>query len=150
MMLKKARKHWLPLAISLLLAVMLLSAIQVVVVLAAETTPDQPSDVTIQPLVKTLEFLAQGLGVGGVIAFLLEKPGWFKNLTSNAKWWLVLSLSVGLPLLAQVALQLVPAEVFAVVEPFWQAAAKGFVIWTFSQGIHLFQKRVDKAKALPA
>ena len=91
-------------------------------------------------LVEVLRMLAQGIGVGAVIAFLMEKFGWFQRLGTESKWWTILGISMGLPILAEVALQFVPPDVWAMLEPYWMAIASGFLAWAGSQGVHLVQK----------
>ena len=85
--------------------------------------------------------LARGVGLGAVIAFLFENVGWFQELPSNIKWWVILCLSLALPVLAQLAVQLVPADVWALLEPYWQALAAGFLVWAGSQGTHLLANK---------
>ncbi len=87
-------------------------------------------------LVEVLKMLTAGVGVGAVISFLFEKITFFQNLSSQAKWWVVFGLSLGLPLAAQVALQFVPPDVWAMLEPYWQALAAGFLVWVGSQVVH--------------
>jgi len=92
----------------------------------------------------TLALLAQGAGVGAVIAFLFEHVGWFQSLPSNVKWWGILGMSIVFPLLAQIAVQLIPPDVWAMLEPYWQALAAGFLVWAGSQGTHvLFNKKLN-------
>lgn len=86
-------------------------------------------------LTAVIQLIAAGV-VGGIISFLFERLGWFGNLTSDQRWWLILSLSVGLPLLAQFALQFVPAETWATLEPYWRSVALGFASWLASQVVH--------------
>jgi hypothetical protein len=81
--------------------------------------------------------------VGAVIAFLFEKVTWFQGLSPSAKWWTILGLSVGLPVLATVALQFIPASVWVLVEPYWRAIATGFLIWAGSQAFHLYSQRAS-------
>jgi len=103
--------------------------------------PAQPPDVP--SLVEALTLLAQGLGTGAVLAFLFERFKWFQNQTPTFRWWFIFGMSLGLPLLAQVALQFVPENVWAVLEPYWRALALGFVSWAGAQGAHLLQKAVE-------
>lgn len=93
-------------------------------------------------LVNVLTLLAQGGGLGVVLAFLLEKVSWFQNLESNAKWWFIFAISLGVPLLAQVIIQFVPPDVLETLEPFWHTLALGFLAWAGSQGMHLIHKRL--------
>lgn len=89
---------------------------------------------------EVLKLLAQGIGVGGVIAFLFERFGWFQGLSGNAKWWVIFGISFGLPMLAQVALQFVPAAWWPALEQVWHVVAAGFLTWLGSQALHLLQK----------
>jgi len=96
-----------------------------------EHTPD---------MVGVLRMLAQGVGVGAVVAFLFERLKWFQALSGEAKWWTILGISMGLPILAQLALQFTPAEMWAIMEPYWQAIASGFLAWAGAQGVHLVHR----------
>ena len=99
-------------------------------------------------LVAVLTLLAQGIGVGGVLAFLFERVGWFQKLQGDAKWWTVLVISVGLPLAARLLVQFVPVDVWAAIEPYWQTLAAGFLVWLGSQVAHLLEKRLATANSL--
>ena len=88
-----------------------------------------------------LAMLASGIGVGAVIAFLFEKIKWFQGMSPNKRWWTVFVLSLGLPVLARVALQFVPPDVWAMIEPYWSAIATGFLIWAGSQAFHLYYSK---------
>jgi len=90
-----------------------------------------------QSLVDVLTMLAQAVGVGAVLAFLFEHIGWFQEQSATAKWWLIFGLSLGLPLVAQLLVQLMPPNVWLVLEPYWRALAAGFLVWSGSQGTHL-------------
>lgn len=91
----------------------------------------------IPEVMSVLAMLAQGVGAGFVLSFLAEKSAWFQGLDGEKKGWLVFGLSLGLPLLAQVLLAVVPPEMWAVVQPFWRAVAAGFVGWAGSQAAYL-------------
>ncbi len=93
-------------------------------------------------LIDVLTMLASGAGVGAVLAFLFEHFTFFQQMSSQAKWWFIFGCSLGLPLLAQVALQMVPAETWTMLEPYWHAIAAGFLAWAGSQVAHkLINKR---------
>ena len=96
-------------------------------------------------LVNIVALLAQGVGVGAVIAFLFERVEWFQGLNSKAKYWVIFSLSVGLPLLAQILIQNLPGAFWDAIEPYWQALATGLIFWAGSQGVHLLVKRANGA-----
>ena len=89
-------------------------------------------------LIEVIKLLASGIGVGAVLAFLFEKFEFFKGMDSSAKWWLVFLTSVTLPVLAQVALQFVPTEIWATLQPYWYSLAAGFLAWAGSQVAHRF------------
>jgi len=96
-------------------------------------------------LVETLKLLAQGIGVGAVTAFLFERFAWFQQMSESGRWWTIFGISMGLPILAQVALQFVPPDVWAQLEPYWTAIASGFLAWAGSQGVHLAQKALVRS-----
>lgn len=93
------------------------------------------------PLTDVLAKLASGVGAGAVLSFLFTKFKWFQNLSADIKWWIVFGTSIGLPLLAQFALQFVPADVWVALEPYWQSIALGFLTWAGTQAAHLMTKR---------
>jgi len=94
----------------------------------------------VPPLPGVFALLAQGVGVGAVLAFLFERFKWFQTLTGETRWWVIFGLSLGLPMIAQLLLQFVPAEAWAIIEPYWRALAAGFLAWAASQGAHMLQK----------
>ena len=91
----------------------------------------------IPTITEVLSLLAQGIGAGAVLAFLAEKSTWFQKLSSDVKNWLIFGLSVGLPLVAQLLLSLVPPDVWTAIQPYWAAIAAGFVGWAGSQAVYL-------------
>lgn len=95
--------------------------------------------------VDVLALIAQGVGAGFVLAFLAERFEWFQKLPAQAKWWVIFGVSVGAPIVAQVLLDFVPADVWAKAEPYWQALALGFLSWAGSQAVHLGHKALAKA-----
>lgn len=95
---------------------------------------------TLTSLLQTITLLAQGVGVGTVLSFLLEKVPRFQKLSSDAKWYFTLALSVLLPLGATLALQYVPPEVWVQIEPYWQALMLGLLTWGGSQVAHKLDK----------
>lgn len=97
----------------------------------------------IPSLVEVLTQIAQMGAAGVVIAFLFEHFTWFQNLPSSTKWWVVLGLSLGLPVLAQVLLEFVPPDIWGRLEPYWRALASGFLMWAGSQVSHLLAKRAQ-------
>ena len=103
---------------------------------------DPPAPPIVPALTDVLAMLASGVGVGAVIAFLFEKISWFQRLSPAARWWTILGLSIGLPVVATVALQFIPPSVWLVIEPYWRAVATGFLIWAGSQAFHLYSRHV--------
>ncbi|MBN1815370.1 MAG: hypothetical protein JXA14_26295 [Anaerolineae bacterium] len=95
-------------------------------------------------LVDAVRLIAEGVGAGFVLAFLAERFEWFQKLSPKAKWWVIFGVMIASPLVAQVLLEFVPADVWAQVEPYWRALALGFVGWAGSQAVHLGQKALDK------
>jgi len=112
--------------------------------MAQEHDAVQPEELPaeVPELEEVAAMLAQGIGLGSVIAFLFEEFDWFQGLSSKGRWWLVLGLSLGLPLLAQLALQFVPAQVWSDLQPYWKALASGFLVWAGGQLAHLVEKRL--------
>ena len=102
--------------------------------------PDQVGDVP--GLVDVLKLMAEGVGVGAVIAFLFERFKWFQGLGSDQRWWVIFGLSLGLPLAAQILLQFVPAEAWMALAPYWHTLAAGFLTWTGTQMAHFVRKRL--------
>jgi hypothetical protein len=74
--------------------------------------------------------------VGAVLAFLFERVEWFQKLPSDVRWWVIMGLSLGLPVLSTALLQFVPPNIWAAIEPYWKALATGFLIWAGSQVAH--------------
>ena len=92
-------------------------------------------------LLEAVGLLAQGGAVGVVVSFLFEQVAWFQRLEAKVKRWSIFGLMIGVPVLAQFALQRVPPEVWAACEPYWRAIALGFVAWAGSQMAHEWQKK---------
>ncbi len=120
------KNRWL-----ILLLVLLVALLWGIPVAAADGVVEAPS------LVDALSMLAQGAGVALVLAFLAERSPWFQGLRSDVKSWVIFGISLGLPLVAQILLQLVPAELWATLEPYWQAFAVGFIGWAGSQAAYI-------------
>jgi len=123
---------WVPTVV----LVLVLSAIAGAGVVRAQgvvADAEAPTAGAVGPLRDAVSMLAGGLGLGAVVAFMLEKPGWFAKLPSQVKWWIVFGTCVILPVLAQVALQFIPAEVWVVLDPYWKSIAYGFLAWAGSQ-----------------
>ena len=82
---------------------------------------------------EVLSLLVSGVASGFVLSFLAEKTTLFQKLSSQAKTWVVLGISIGLPVIGQVLIQFVPPSFWEAVQPYWQALATGFVVWMGSQ-----------------
>ena len=87
-------------------------------------------------LTDVLALIVRGIGAGAVLAFLFEHFDWFQRLVPKARWWLIFGASLGLPLIATLLLQFVPASVWLLLEPYWRALAAGFLTWAGSQVAH--------------
>ena len=94
----------------------------------------------IPPLIEFVRNVAAGAWAPLLVAFLLERVVWFQKLSAEAKKWVVPAIFVVLPILAQVALQFVPADAWALLEPYWNAIALGFVGYVGSQAAHAWDK----------
>jgi len=92
-------------------------------------------------LIEFVRDVAAGAWAPLLISFLLEHVAWFQKLNTEAKKWTVPVIFVVLPVVGQIALQYVPAEVWTALEPFWNSLAMGFVGYVGSQLAHSFQKR---------
>jgi len=94
----------------------------------------------VMSLEEVLQFLVKAGGIGAVLSFLFETApflsGWFQPLDPKVKWWIIFGGSVGLPVLAQVVVLNVPPAFLAAIQPYWNAAALGFLAWAGSQGTH--------------
>jgi MFS family permease len=101
---------------------------------------EPPAPPQIPSLVEFLQMLASGIIVGPAIAFLFERFEWFQKLSGSARFWVILALSVGLPVLGTALLQLVPADIWAQLQPYWAALATGITIWIGTQVAHRFQR----------
>jgi len=99
-------------------------------------------------LVEFLTRVAGGGLAGVIVAFLLEHVKPFQRLDSEAKKWIVLGIHIALPMAAAAALQFVPSETWATLEPYWRALALGFVAWMGSQAAHVYDKRVREERKL--
>ena len=97
-----------------------------------------------QTLQETVALLAQGVGIGTILALLFERIPALQNVSSDTKWWIVFVASVALPAAATALLQFVPAETWALLEPYWHAIALGFLTWGGSQVAHKLDKNYDR------
>jgi MFS family permease len=110
--------------------------------------PGEPPAAGEVPSLRTVFALVAAGSVGGIISFVFERFKWFQKLTGDARWWTIFGFSVGLPLLAQVALQYVPVEAWEFLEPYWVAVALGFLAFISSQGAHLVEKRLQASRSI--
>lgn len=94
-----------------------------------------PAPGTPQDLVTVLTNMARSVGVGVVISFLFKKPGWFQHLADEVKWWIIFGISIGLPPLAQLLIDLVPSHLWQILNPYWLALSFGFITWAASQAV---------------
>lgn len=130
---------------AVVLVVMLMVLVCAPPVAAQDFTPVVPS------LPALLVKMVRGVVTGAVIAFLFERMDWFQQLGAKAKWWIVFSVTILLPVLAQAALDFVPAATWVTIEPYWQALGYGFVAWASTQATHILDKlgiRLSGASAL--
>lgn len=68
-------------------------------------------------------------GAAPTIALLFGKWKWFNALTDNAlKHTMIIGAVIGVPLLAKVLLDLVPATAWAVIQPYWSVAVGALLI----------------------
>lgn len=139
------------------IGLLIVALLMLVLVLPAMAQQPQPFDSPIPPpgggepplpnvpsLIQVVEMLATGLGGGVILSFLFEHFKWFENLPSGAKFWLVFGVTVGLPLVARMLIQIIPADTWAVLEPYWRALALGFLAWLGSQVAYLGQKALKR------
>jgi len=80
-----------------------------------------------------LTLLGSPLFIGVIISVLLVRWAWFVNLATQAKFWLVGLLCLGLPILSQVLLLYIPAPVVTFLEQWWPTVIIGMGIWMSSQ-----------------
>jgi uncharacterized membrane-anchored protein len=96
---------------------------------------------------ETVKLLTQ-LATGGLamvfVSWLLERVPAFQAISSEAKAWTVLMLTLIVSLASQAALNLVPPEVLLALEPYVKVALGVITAWLTSQTYHAVQKRVSK------
>lgn len=118
------------------LAMMLVVCLLAAGVAAADGPGEDEPAGELPTLPDAVRTVASGAATGFVLAFLFKEFPQFQKLSSEQKRWLVFGISVGLPVVAQLVLQVVPAEVWAALEPYWRAVAMGFLVWAGSQGAY--------------
>ena len=91
-------------------------------------------------LVELVTMLTEGAGIGAGLAFLFERFQWFQKMSSDVKFWFVLAVQLGVPLLAMIALRNVPPEIWAEAEPYFHVVATCFIGWASGQAAHKWQK----------
>lgn len=94
---------------------------------------------TIPTLQGALLFLTTAGGIGVAISFLFEQRAWFQALAPNAKFWIVLAASIGIPLGAKAVLEFVPPDTITSLTPWFEIAALGFGTFLASQWYHKSQ-----------
>ena len=87
-----------------------------------------------------LNFLVYGGGVVLIASWLLDKIPGFVALQSEAKKWINMVLSVVLALGAYAAILYVPAEYFALIDPWFKIALSTVVIYSGQQVVHKLTK----------
>lgn len=91
---------------------------------------------SVPSLTEFLQMLIAGGVTGYIVQFLAEKSAWFQKLGANTKLAIVFALSMLLPLMGQVIALNVPSDVMAMIEPYYNALAAGFIVFLASQGWH--------------
>lgn len=120
----------------------LLSIAIVLLLMAAPVSAQGEVDTPkIPTLIDALRLLGTTVGAGMVISFLLTRVEWFKALTGERRFWIVLGLSQIVPLAATLVVQLVPAATLIALEPYWQSLAAGFIVFIGSQAQHWLQNQ---------
>ncbi len=87
-----------------------------------------------------LRLLGTTVGIGAVVSFLLSQMDRFQGVGPQAKFWIVLIVSLVLPVAATAVVQLVPAETLKALEPYWQALSAGFLVFLGTQGMYALLK----------
>ena len=99
---------------------------------------------------ETVKLLTQ-LATGGlamvVVSWLLERVPAFQAISSEAKAWTVLALTLLVALLSQAALSLASPALLLTLEPYVKVALGVITAWLTSQTYHAVQKRVNAAKS---
>ena len=80
-----------------------------------------------------LVLIGSPLFVGVILSVLLVRWPWFVNLGTQAKFWIVGLVSLGLPILSQVLLLYIPADIVLFIEGWWPPIVIGMGIWMSSQ-----------------
>ena len=96
---------------------------------------------TIPTLIDALQLAGTTVGAGMVISFLLTRVTWFSALTGDKRFWVVFALSQGVPLVATLIVQLVPASVLVSLEPYWQSLSAGFIVFIGAQAQDFLSQR---------
>jgi hypothetical protein len=98
-------------------------------------------------LADVLTMLATGVGIGAVLAFLLERVSFFQKLSPAVKTWGVLGVCLLLPLVAwliacALGYSAWPSTAQGWAEALFHELEVGFLAWAASQGWHLTEKAV--------
>jgi hypothetical protein len=117
----------------------LILALAVVVLLLSFATPVLAGNgEDLGDVVSFLMFVARGAAGGVVVSLLAGRSKWFEAQKSEVKFAIVAGISVVLPLLATLALNLVPSDIWYAIQPYWRAAVDG-LLFTFG-GSQVFHK----------
>ncbi len=75
--------------------------------------------------------LGTAAGGGVVAAFLAEKQAWFQRLPSDIKGIVFPVLIIGVPVIARLLMQFIPADAWPVIEAYWAPIAGGLIACGF-------------------
>ncbi len=112
------------------IALILVAVVLIAAPVSAQGAGDTP---TIPTLIDALRLAGTTVGAGMVISFLLTRVPWFQSLTGDKRFWIVFALAQGVPLVATLIVQLVPAQVLISLEPYWQSISAGFIVFIGTQ-----------------
>jgi hypothetical protein len=90
---------------------------------------EDPTDIR-----EVVSWLVAG-GAGPALAFFLAKQKWFNDIKEKqVKVGVVISMVVGVPLLAKVLIDFVPPTLWDIVQPYWRVGVGALLIgWPASQ-----------------
>ncbi len=144
---KQASMKWL--LRSLILRILIVALAAVLIVSPASASPlmqgNEPPPVP--TLIEALQLLGTTVGAGMVISFLLTRVEWFKTLTGERRFWIVLGLSMAIPFVATLIINLVPAETLVALEPYWQALSAGFIVFIGSQAQYALRRVATQSQS---
>lgn len=112
-------------------------AVLVVVALLSTTGGTQTG------LQATLKLIVGGVLAGALVSSVYEKFAWFQKLTSDQRLRAISATVIGLPILSQVLLGVIPAEYWITLEAYWPIIVTIAVGWLGSQVWHaVVNKRI--------